>query len=314
MFDLMILSNGRTQKTPFVLCDGASNAIQNLAARSPSSLSFFHRKKMLHAVLATFSSFTPVQHHALQSSRATMSSIVMQMRPDVNMMSAPMPPMQTRGWSIDDITPDGQLAQRVEGSSRRMWNFDDISRDRVHIAAVSEGRPINTQFQLWIGPDWTPFTLEAYTEDGLVRPIQTLIGTRNKQAVIETQNRAVSGEFPYTAAADYGTMAMAELPYEFAATTPGKKVDGGALSSFTVDADTQQLELMIKTDGRQLNARIEVLAGPNNPKQTYEVMTQNGELNCLCVSMNLPGAENTVRIVNLATIEFPCYIHRREFK
>ena len=34
-----------------------------------------------------------------------------------------------------------------------------------------------------------------------------------------------------------------------------------------------------KADGKQLNARVELLNAPNNPKQTFEVFTNNGELN-----------------------------------
>jgi hypothetical protein len=61
-----------------------------------------------------------------------------------------------------------------------------------------------------------------------------------------------------------------------------------------------------------LNARIELLNAPNNPKQTFEVFTNNGELNSLCVCFNTPDVGTTVRIVNLAPVEFPCYIHLKE--
>lgn len=255
--------------------------------------------------LASLAAFAPVQPHAVQpTSRVAMSRIMMQDGMEL------APPIM-RGWTLDEITPDRALAQRVEGRSRRTWKFNDVSKDRVQVAAVSEGRPINSLFQLWIGPDWTPFTLKAYTEDGARRPIQTIIGTRNRQALIEMSNAGES-EFPFSAAANYATEPMAALPAELPASNPGKKLDGQAVSFFTVAPETQQLEVVLKTDGRQLNARIEVLSGPNNPKQTYEVMTQNGMLNSLAVSMNLPGAANTVRIVNLATIEFPLNVHFRE--
>ena len=68
---------------------------------------------------------------------------------------------------------------------------------------------------------------------------------------------------------------------------------------------------MLNTDGKQLNARVELLNAPNNPKQTFEVFTNNGELNSLCVAFNSPDAGNTIRIINLAPVEFPCYIHLR---
>merc|ERR1719214_248216 len=105
---------------------------------------------------------------------------------------------------------------------------------------------------------------------------------------------------------------MAQIPQEIIATTPGVRVDGGALRSFPVDAATKQLEVVLNTDGKQLNARIELLNAPNNPKQTFEVFTNNGELNSLCVCFNTPDAGNTLRIRNLAPVEFPAYIHLQE--
>merc|ERR1719487_1638862 len=214
-------------------------------------------------------------------------------------------------WSMGEITPDGSLAQRVEGKSRKTWKFNDLSKDRVQCAVNSEGRPVDADIDLWIGPDWTPFKLKAYTEDGKARPIQTLVGTRNKSAMIEVMNVG-EYEFPFKAASNYAKGTMATAPSTIAATTEGERVDGGALRSYPVSESAEMMEVVLKTDGRQLNARIEVLNAPNNPKQTFEVFTNNGELNALCVCFNTPDAGNTVRIVNLAPVEFPCYIHLNE--
>jgi hypothetical protein len=216
-----------------------------------------------------------------------------------------------RGWNIDDITPDGSLAQRVEGKTRKTWKFNDVSRDRVQVALTSTGRPVNADVQLWLGPDWTPMKLKAYSEDGNLRPVQTLIGTRNKAAMIEVRNVG-EAEFPLSAASNYAQGAMATVPQEIIASTAGVRVDGGALRSFPVDPSTEQLEVVLNTDGKQLNARIEILNAPNNPKQTYEIFTNNGELNSLCCCFNIVDAGNTVRVVNLAPVEFPLYIHVNE--
>merc|ERR1719261_1944879 len=131
-------------------------------------------------------------------------------------------------WDIKEITPDGSLVQRVEGQTRKTWKFSDLAKDRVQVAVTSEGPPVNSDIQLWLGPDWTPFTLKAYSEDGKLRPIQTLVGTRNKAAMIEVRNVG-EYEFPFSAAANYADDTMAELPKEIPATTAGERVDGGAL-------------------------------------------------------------------------------------
>ena len=216
------------------------------------------------------------------------------------------------GWEMKDISPDGALVQRVEGMTRKTWKFNDITKDTVQVAVASEGRPVNADIQLWLGPDWTPFTMKAYSEDGKLRPIQTLVGTRNKAATIEIRNVG-EYEFPFNAASNYAVGAMATLPKDMPAATEGERVDGGgALRSYPLDPSTEQLEVVLNTDGKQLNAKIEILNGPNNPKQTFECFTNNGLLNSLSVCFNTPDTGNTVRIVNLAAVEFPCYIHLNE--
>jgi hypothetical protein len=221
------------------------------------------------------------------------------------------PPARMSGWDIKEMTPDGSLMQRVEGKTRKTWKFNDLSKDRVQVAVTSEGRPVNADIQLWLGPDWTPFALKAYSEDGKMRPIQTLVGTRNKAAMIEVRNNG-EYEFPFNAASNYAQGSMALVHQDIPASTSGERVDGGALRSYPVATSTEQLEVVLKTDGKQLNARVELLNAPNNPKQTFEVFTNNGELNSLCLCFNTPDPGNTVRIVNLAPVEFPCYIHLNE--
>jgi hypothetical protein len=232
-------------------------------------------------------------------------------RPAMAMFGVAGQDTTVRGWTMNDITPDGKLSQRIEGKTRKTWKFNDISKDRVQLALTSTGRPVNADVQLWLGPDWTPMKLKTYSEDGNLRPVQTLIGTRNKQAMIEVKNVG-EYEFPISAASNYAQGPMATVPQEVITTTEGVRVDGGALRSFPVDPSTKKLEVVLNTDGKQLNARIEILNAPNNPKQTYEIFTNNGELNCLCVCFNIVDEGNTVRVVNLAPVEFPCYIHFNE--
>ena len=236
---------------------------------------------------------------ALQGAAAFMSKAV---RPSSALAKIRM----AANWDISEITPDGSLAQRIEGKTRKTWKFNDLDQDRVQVALTSEGRPINADVQLWIGPDWTPFSMKAYSEDGKLRPVQTLIGTRNKPAMIEVRNVGEQ-DFPFKAASNYAKGEMAEFPHKFPTEVQGERVDGGAIRSFNVDPMAEQLEVVLNTEGKQLNARVELLNGPNNPKQTFEVFTNNGQLNSLCVCFMAPEVGTTLRLINLAPVEFPCY-------
>lgn len=215
------------------------------------------------------------------------------------------------GWDMQSISPDGSLVQRIEGHTRKTWKFTDTSKDRVQVALGSEGRPVHADIHLWLGPNYTPFSIKAYSEDGKLRPIQCLVGTKKKEVTVEVKNVGES-DFPIKAASNYAVGEMQALPIEMPATTAGERVDGQALRSYPLNASAKQLEVILNTEGRQLKARVELLNAPNNPKQTFEVYASDGQLTSLCVCFDCPDEGNTVRILNLSPVEFPLNIHLNE--
>lgn len=208
---------------------------------------------------------------------------------------------KTAEWDMAKISP----IVRIEGETRHTWNLPDNKRELVQVALKSSGRPVNADVQLWIGPDWTPVKVNIHSEDGKEFPVQTLIGTRNKAANLEVKNTG-----PYTmpldSAVSYAISPLADAREDIAKETEGRYIEGGSKYIKSFDPTVDQLHCLLKTNGMQLNAKLELLQGPNNVKLEFEVFTNNGLLNSLFVVFDTPGEGYAIRVKNLAPMEYPC--------
>lgn len=214
-------------------------------------------------------------------------------------------------WNIGSIAANpGGTRVRCEGESRRTFDFNDLTRETIQCSISTEGRPLEAAIQVWIGPDWTPYKINCYSDDGFRFPVQTLIGTRSKTAQLELRNTQGMA-MPFVAACSYAPESLEKIRSEIPETQPEKevRVQGGAISSQPLP-ECDQVRVFLKTDTRMLNARVELLNGPNNVKQAFEMFTNNGVLNSFYAVLETPpGGTYTIRISNMASVEFPAYAY-----
>jgi len=210
---------------------------------------------------------------------------------------------KTTGWDMDQITP-GRL--RIEGETRHTFSFGDTSSDCVQVALESPNdRPVASEINLWLGPDYTPFSLYAHSENGSMYPIQSLIGTKGKYVNVELKNTG-SKMFPMNAACAYAIPPLSSAVKDIVTDNGGSAyIDGGAIRMYPFSAEVDQLQVLLKTDGKLLKAKIELLNGPNNVKQEYEVYASSGDVTSLFVVFETKGAGNSIRVKNLASQEYP---------
>jgi len=190
----------------------------------------------------------------------------------------------------------------IQGGSLRTCSFDQ-SVERVQVLLKTEGRPLNSNVELWQGPDNTPQKINVYIEDADYRPFRAVIETPGGSNAVCIRNTG-NMEFPLAACVDGDV--DAESPADLLASkTRGRIVQGGAVHTTPFNANVQSVQILLKTDGRPMNARIELLQGPNNNKQVMEVYLEDGQTRPFYAVVETPGSGNVVRIVNTSTMEYP---------
>ena len=188
----------------------------------------------------------------------------------------------------------------VQGGSLRTWSYRSPAVEQVQVHLGTEGRPLDAEIDLWHGPDNTPVKMRAYVENGAIRPFSCVVETPRGPNTIAIRNIGAL-EFPLVAEVSANNVDQPNADCASASET----IQGGALRTYPFEPQVDSVQLLLQTDGRPLNARIELLQGPNNNKQVIELYTEDGSDRPFFCVLHTPGSGNVVRVVNTAPVEFP---------
>jgi hypothetical protein len=199
---------------------------------------------------------------------------------------------------------DSSYPELVQGGSLRTWSFASPLVEQVQVMLKTEGRPLNANVELWQGPDNSPQKMGVYIEDGSFRPFSAVIFTPRGSNAIAIRNTGML-EFPLAAAVEPADTGGLGSITRMILDQRGRTIQGGAVYTEPFSPLVESVCVALKTDGRPLTARIELLQGPNNNKQVIELYTEDGLERPFFSVIETPGTGNVVRIVNTATVEFP---------
>lgn len=207
--------------------------------------------------------------------------------------------------SSEDIWSDIDTL-KIQGDTLRTCSFSE-GVERVEVLMKTNGRPLNAVAELWQGHHNDPQRIRVYLEDGAERNLRVTFEAPGSSNSVAIRNIG-SQEYPLTAGveADFGGAQSTGSPADILSSmSEPRLVQGGAVYTLPFDPEVESIQVMLESDGRPMNARVELLQGPNNVKQAMDIYSENGCDRPLYVIMDSPGTGNVVRIKNTATVEYP---------
>ncbi len=188
----------------------------------------------------------------------------------------------------------------IQGGSLRTWSYSNMNH--AQITLKTEGRVLDADVELWQGPDNTPIKLRVYSDNGRKRPLRAVLRAWNEPNTIAVRNTGPI-EFPILS---YISAQNVAYPSQKCLSS-FMSIQGGAVRTFPFESCVRRVEMLLKTHGRPLNSRIEIIQGPCNNKQIVELYTDDGHFRPFFCIIETPGPGNVVRVINTGPFEFPMF-------
>lgn len=198
---------------------------------------------------------------------------------------------------------DTAASTACQGNTLKTWKIVSTDMDQVELAMRSEERsPIDADVELWHTPSFKPIQFHVYSECGLTRPVNVVLDAPEHPKTVAVYNQGPL-EFPFEAAVAKPDRGIMDGP--LAQAVP-ERVQGGRITSYTFGGNVGSVQVLLKAEQNNMNAKIEITQGPNQVKQSIEVYAFAANKYPFYVVLQTPGfTETSLRIINQDTVEYP---------
>ena len=192
------------------------------------------------------------------------------------------------------------------GKVLRTWSLP-FATEYAQVLIKTDDRSLHCDLQLWEGPDNIPQKMNVYVGYGRKRPIRALISTPESNSAIALRNIGPL-EYPVSAGLGVdtdGSAGLGNLVETMKNNEDTRIIQGGSVQNFPIPYSVSSMAILLGSDGRPVNAKVELLQGPNSVKLSIEHYAEDGALRPLFLVIQTPGADNVIRVMNTAPSEFP---------
>lgn len=205
--------------------------------------------------------------------------------------------------------------KKIQGNCLKTWTIQNPDVERVQILLKNDGNPLSAVVSMWQGPENTPQKIRFYSEDGREHPFSAVLRVASYHNSVAIKNTA-NLEFPMGAcvvadiedvlAGGDGAAGSGAVIKDLAEWGNAKVLNGdSSVESFHFSHTVESVQVLLRTDGRPMHARIELQSGPSHSVQTIDVYSENGLDFPFFAVIDTPADSSTIRVVNAGPMTFP---------
>ena len=198
---------------------------------------------------------------------------------------------------------------KVQGEAQKFCSFGELV-NRVHVVMnTEECGPLRADIDLWEVPSNTAQAMTIYLEDGKKFPFRAIIETPGDSSTLAIRNTSPM-VYPFMVGVETDRTSNGERVHNMNVDGDmdggvSKTIYGNSVFTKPFPPKVQSVAVSLKSNGRPINARVELLQGPNNIKQDIEIFLENGLERPAHLILDTPGKGSVVRVTNIGSLALP---------